>query len=403
MVDILSSEWWERLGQYLQTDERWLETARYVEGRIAFRFGAEAACLNIRRGIAAIEVGEPFAGYEVELAAPKEEWIRLVKGETDWFQAQQPEIGQLVMRGDLVFAMRNALLVWRTIEAMGAISDLPPSHPEYSPSPRPSGKPTRGYYVEVKGIRTYVEEAGEGIPILCLHAACQDSLMYRHVVDELSDSYRVIAVDAPGHCKTLMPPDGPYRSLTQHTEFNEELIQVLELERPVIVGCSMGGNMVLEMGARRPDFYRAIISAQGAAYTPTIDPFTLDMLLLNGQNLAECFSLSLSGRRTPPDRLAEVVWQIRRTVPELMRADLQGYIVFDQRKQVPGIRSPVLLIRGEEDFLVNRQRVEDTAALIPGSRISVLEGTGHYSMIENPHEFCQSVRSFLHDCDVTPR
>jgi pimeloyl-ACP methyl ester carboxylesterase len=82
--------------------------------------------------------------------------------------------------------------------------------------------------------------------------------MYRHVLDGLSDSYRVIAVDAVAHGKTVEPAGGPFQSLTQHAELNEKLIAALKLEKPVIIGCSMGGNMVLEMAARKPDAYRAV-------------------------------------------------------------------------------------------------------------------------------------------------
>src|SRR5208337_4906986 len=96
------------------------------------------------------------------------------------------------------------------------------------------------------GVRTYYEEAGEGHPILCFHAACQDTLMYRHVLDGLSDEFRVISVDAPSHGKTLEPEGGEFTSLTSHAEFNEKLIEALGLAKPVIIGCSMSGNEVLE-------------------------------------------------------------------------------------------------------------------------------------------------------------
>jgi pimeloyl-ACP methyl ester carboxylesterase len=168
----------------------------------------------------------------------------------------------------------------------------------------------------------------------------------------------------------------------------------------VIVGCSMGGNQVLELGARRPDAYAAIISCEGSDYTPTVSQFLLDMLLLNGQQIVECWSMSLTGDRTPPDRAREVVWQIRRVTPEVMAGDLTGYTGFDARDRVGAISCPVLLLRGDADWLVPQDMVEATASRIPGSRIAVLEGTGHYPMIENPYEFNEALRSFLHEVGV---
>lgn len=120
----------------------------------------------------------------------------------------------------------------------------------------------------------------------------------------------------------------------------------LGLERPIIVGCSMGGNMVLELASRRPDYYRGVVSCEGADYTPTVSPFLLEMLLLNGPQILEAWSRSMTGKRTPPDRAREVVWQLRRVAPEYIAADLTGYAGFDRRAEMANITSPVLLIRG---------------------------------------------------------
>jgi len=55
--------------------------------------------------------------------------------------------------------------------------------------------------------------------------------MYRHVLAGLSDEFRVISVDAPGHGKTLEPVGGPFRSISDHADFNEALISALGLEQ----------------------------------------------------------------------------------------------------------------------------------------------------------------------------
>jgi pimeloyl-ACP methyl ester carboxylesterase len=157
----------------------------------------------------------------------------------------------------------------------------------------------------------------------------------------------------------------------------------------------MGGNEVLELAARRPGAYAAVISCEGADDTPGLNQFVLDMMLVNGQQLLEYYSQSLTGNRTPPERAEEVVWQIRRTTPEIMRADLGAYSGFDKREQMNKITDPVLLIRGNGDWLVSQKQVEATASRIKNSKIAILDGTGHYPMIENPAEFNLAVRDFL--------
>jgi pimeloyl-ACP methyl ester carboxylesterase/putative sterol carrier protein len=400
MSKFLDQSWLDAYVDTLNADAEWMEAARYFPARIDFRDSSAVASIDVQDGKATLAGEGPAQRSHVVLVAPDREWERVRQGETDFFQGTSPGLGEISIEGDAVDAMRNVKVLVQSLLAMRRVGQKLPDKPNPSPVPRPSGLKTVGHYVEVDGLRTYYEESGEGYPLLCFHAACQDTLMFRHVLDGLSDEFKVIAVDAPSHGKTLEPKGGEFRSLTQHAEFNEHLIEALGLDRPVIVGCSMGGNLVLEMASRRPDGYAAVISSEGADFTPTMSQFLLDMLMLNGQQIVECYAKSLIGDRTPADRSREVVWQIRKVNPEVMVGDLTGYAGFDKRDAVGAITSPVLLLRGEDDWLVSQDHVEATSTRIPGSVISVLPGTGHYPMIENPFEFNEALRTFLHGLGI---
>jgi pimeloyl-ACP methyl ester carboxylesterase/putative sterol carrier protein len=404
MSVFLSEGWMQSFKNELNADANWSEASKYFSARVAFRGGNAIGTIDVRDGrvVSAVPTPHPL-GADITITGPDEEWDRVLNGETDWFQGMSPGLGELGIEGSAVDALRNVKTMWLTLAAMTRVERTVTPRNDFSPAPRPSGRPTTGHYIEVDGIRTYYEEAGEGYPIVCLHAACQDTLMYRHVLDGLSDEFRVISIDAPSHAKSLEPEGGEFKSLTRHCEFNEKLIEKLGLDRPVIIGCSMSGNQVLELGSRKPEGYAAIVSSEGADYTPTVSQFLLDMLLVNGQQVLEGWSQSLTGYRTPPDRAREVVWQIRKTNPEVMRGDLTGYAGFDKRDEVGRIKSPVLLLRGDADWLVSQKQVEETQARIPGSEISVLAGTGHYPMIENPFEFNEAVRAFLHSKGIGKR
>lgn len=398
-LETFTAAWWDEFLAVLNRDELWRTSARWFDGRIQFVVSnapAGDASIEIRHGRAlSVMTGVSPSGADIVLTAPRSEWEALIAGETNWFKATSPGLGELVVGGDVVAAMRNAKTMWLTLEALQRTArDVSPA-PTPSPEPRPSGKETTGHYITVNGVRTYYEEAGEGLPIVCFHAASQDSIMYRHVLDGLSDEYRVIALDAPGHAKSYLPPEGPFTDITQHAQFNESFMEALGLERPAVVGCSFAGNQVLELAARRPGSYSAIISSEGADYTPTVSDFFLDMMRTDGHQIVDAWSQSLTGNRTPDDRRAEVVWQIQRNPAYVMVADLIGYGHFDKRDQMGRITDPVLLLRGDGDWLVSQEQVEATASRVPGSRIDVLAGTGHYPMIENPLEFNESVRTFL--------
>src|SRR6478672_4229696 len=107
--------------------------------------------------------------------------------------------------------------------------------------------------------RIYVEEAGKGIPLLCLHTAGADSRQYRHLLNDaaITSKYRVIAFDMPYHGRSN-PPDHwwlrKYRLTTRdYVEQIRAVWKALDLSKPVVIGCSMGGAIVLKLAA---DFSR---------------------------------------------------------------------------------------------------------------------------------------------------
>lgn len=398
MTAPLSMEWWQELADELNSNERWLKAARWIEARFEFDFGDGVATLDIDNGrIVAVGEGPHLHGSTVYFAAPREEWEAILSGEKDFYRAQSPEpIGALRYTGDALLVLRNLVAMLVLSHAMAKITSGEPVRPEPSPGPQPSGKETVGRYIFVDGVRTYYEEAGDGDKVIvCFHAASQDTMMYRHVLDGLSDEYRVISVDAPGHAKSTPHPGGHFTDITQHAEFNEKFMEALGLDRPAIIGCSFAGNQVLELAARRPGAYAAVVSSEGADYTPTVSKVFLDVIEVDGHQVVEGWAESLTGNRTPPDRFDEVIWQIRRNPPEVMRADLVGYGNFDKRDIMGNITDPVLLLRGDADWLVSQEQVEATQSRVPGSEIAVLAGTGHYPMSENPYEYNETVRAFL--------
>src|SRR3712207_6509501 len=124
----------------------------------------------------------------------------------------------------------------------------------------PEFEPILGRYlaVDVKGVphRVYVEEAGSGIPLLCLHTAGADSRQYRHLLNdpEVTSRFRVVCFDLPWHGRSG-PPDGwwltRYELTTAHyLALIEAVWNALALDRPVVMGCSMGGAIVLRVASR---------------------------------------------------------------------------------------------------------------------------------------------------------
>ena len=124
--------------------------------------------------------------------------------------------------------------------------------------------------VNNQNYRIYVEEAGSGIPLVCLHTAGSDGRQFRHILNDkkITDKYRVIVFDLPWHGKSN-PPEG-YEDLDYKltTNFYKEIIMSFcnkyELVKPVIMGCSMGGRVVLHLALEHNEYFRAVIALEGS-------------------------------------------------------------------------------------------------------------------------------------------
>ena len=120
--------------------------------------------------------------------------------------------------------------------------------------------------------RLYVEEAGQGIPLLCLHTAGADTRQYRGLLNDkrVTDHFRVIAFDMPWHGKTSPPAgwqDRDYQlTASDYMRMILDVSDALELDKPVAMGCSIGGRIVLHLAYEHPERFRALIGLESAAY-----------------------------------------------------------------------------------------------------------------------------------------
>ena len=127
-------------------------------------------------------------------------------------------------------------------------------------------------YLEVSGARNrvYFEEAGEGRPLLCLHTAGADSRQWRHLLcdTEVTGRWRVLAFDMPYHGRSTPPAGWWEKEYLLTTETYARMImafvRALELEQPVVLGCSMGGAVVLELASRHATEVSAVVGLEAA-------------------------------------------------------------------------------------------------------------------------------------------
>lgn len=258
----------------------------------------------------------------------------------------------------------------------------------------------RGGYLEVQGVRLAYDEAGEGPPLLCLHTAGMSSLEWRFALPFFAaHGYRAVAPDLPGHGKSLLRDWRPIEAVHDFAEVIRAFAQALGLERPVAIGCSLGGDIVLDLAAHHATGLRAAVCCGAGAQTRTFLPAFLergreDAGIPSFHELNFYRGEASSGRGALPERVREIQWLRRRSDPKITIADLTAWNAQDLRGRLRAVTCPVLLIWGEDDIACPREAVERTRAELPDAELVVLPGIGHFPMMESL-EFNDLVLDFL--------
>jgi pimeloyl-ACP methyl ester carboxylesterase len=272
----------------------------------------------------------------------------------------------------------------------------------------PEMEPIIGRYVRLTiagaAHRIYFEAAGEGIPLLCLHTAGADGRQYRALLNdrEITSRFRVIAFDLPQHGKSS-PPEG-FQSQTHvlTTDSYVETIMAfkaaLGLTRPVVMGCSIGGRVVLHLALRHGPEFRAAIGLQSATHAEnrTFPELADESILarpdINAPDVAASSVWSLMGPNTPPRDRWETLWHYMQGGPGVFPGDLIYYffdgdlrngLVEPLRDQ----RCPIYLLTGEYDLSATPEMGAALAREIDARHFQVIPGVGHFPMSEDPQTF----------------
>ena len=252
--------------------------------------------------------------------------------------------------------------------------------------------------VDNTNYRIYVEEAGQGIPLLCLHTAGSDGRQFRHILNDqkITKNFRVIAFDLPWHGKSNPPEDYELKDYKLTTSLYKQIIMSFcdnyKLNETVIMGCSMGGRVVLHLALEQSNYFKAVIALEGS---DKLEPYyDLDWLYrpdIHGGLIQSAFVSSQIAPQSPDKFRHETLWHYMQGGPGIFKGDLYFYWHdgdFDDRSGlIDTSKCPVYLLSGEYDCSCTPERTLATASRIKGAKAVIIPGIGHFPMSENPELF----------------
>lgn len=271
-------------------------------------------------------------------------------------------------------------------------------------------EPIVGRYLQLtlSGIphRIYVEEAGQGVPLLCLHTAGSDTRQFRGLMNdpELLQHYRMIAFDLPWHGKSS-PPEGwhedTYRlSSHDYTTAILAIADAMSLDQPIVMGCSIGGRIVLHLALEHADRFGAAIGLQSGAHVdPYYDLEWLHRSDVHGGEVCAGIVSGLIGPQSPVREKWETLWHYMQGGPGVFKGDLYFYTadgdIRDRIKQIDTQKCPLWLLTGEYDYSCTPADTEFLGKQIKGANWQIMKGMGHFPMSEDPQRFLQYLKPVL--------
>ncbi len=269
------------------------------------------------------------------------------------------------------------------------------------PSPQ---KSTMSGFVEIHGGQFYYQVAGEGHPLVLLHAGICDSGMWDDQWSALAQRYRVVRFDMRGFGRSAAAarPFTPYEDL-------HGLLQFLSIRSTYLLGASMGGQVALDFTLAHPQMVDALILV-GSALT---DRPPSDALLRSWAQIGEALqagdttaanaielALWVDGPHRSPEQISRAVRSRVREMNAVKFAKHQSNgrprgLEPPAAQRLAELRVPTVVIVGDQDqpeIVEGARRLTDG---IPNAQLIIMDGTAHLPSIEQPVEFNKIVQTFL--------
>lgn len=272
----------------------------------------------------------------------------------------------------------------------------------------PLARPVAGGQLQVRVVgerRQAFRLLGSGPPLVLLHSVGDSSATWDPVLAALARRHLVVAPDLPGHGMSDPSPDSAGAV--------HDLLLALGIDRATVLGHSLGGAVALQLAQRSPDLVERLVLVGGAmpASTPLLRILTLPgavvaltMLAVPSVRLpvgAAAMLLRVLGTRLGADAAGLLRMVDARPDVAAFVATLRAALGAQAAGPLPCDR-PTLLMWGERDAVVPVAHARRAHADMPGSRLELLAGAGHFPFQTDPVRFVARLVDFL-DPPITVR
>jgi len=250
--------------------------------------------------------------------------------------------------------------------------------------------------VEVEGRKLSAWVSGESFDptkhtLVFIHGSAGDHTNWICQYSALKDRFQTAALELPGHGRSEGPGE---QSVDAYVEWVRKHLAALGIARPVLIGHSLGAATSLTFAIRYGNLLAGIVTVGGGARMP-VNPAILEGLKTNPEpiyGMVVRFSFSKAQR----ERFTKVmVESLSRVDPMIFHGDLTACDRLDLTSSAASIRVPTLILCGDDDKMTPPPLSEFLRDAIPGAKMALVPGAGHFAMMENPDAFNQALADFV--------
>lgn len=242
-----------------------------------------------------------------------------------------------------------------------------------------------GRYLHVQGIKLYYEEYGNGVPLLLLHGGLSSIRGFSAVIPELSKSFRVIAIDAPGQGRSEQSHTLSFSLMASHYS---ELIDKLGFDSVYVYGFSLGGITALHLAANRPDKVKMVVAHSAVTHLEGYNEGFGNSDQMTTDDVEKYADWWLDGHRKHSPQPEQ--W--KKFINDLRTVWRPSNLVPDSRLQV--VKAKCLILLGDSDIIHPEHAIKMRQKLTD-SQLCILPGTTHFALWENPTDLLNVILPFL--------
>jgi pimeloyl-[acyl-carrier protein] methyl ester esterase len=264
------------------------------------------------------------------------------------------------------------------------------------------------WYAGDAGGRLWYEERGTGTPVVFIHGWCMSSAVWRLQLEGLSDAFRVITIDLPGHGSS--PPSACGFHVKGCAAEVAGLCESLDLHDALLVGWSLGSLIALEASVLLSERLSGLVLTAGTPRFTQGDGFPYGLSIVEVEGMARKVQRSLrraldgfTARMFAPGELddpslAVMVQELLSTVPmptsDAAIQALDALVETDQRDRLALIDLPTLIMNGDSDVICLPQASAFLAERITSARQMVFAGCGHAPFLTQSRRFNACLEEF---------